>query len=128
MPTASSISNNVLCDGFATRERIEREFCVGCSASSYLASGDKLQRAQSALHVGDVGLEIIESIGDARLDLGRVLPRRAVGGDLVEGGRRHVGGCVEGCRSEDVVSEMSVQFWRRFVDHSAPYLMRTRTC
>lgn len=38
-------------------------------ASSYLTSSDELQSAESASHVGDVGLEIMESIGNASLNL-----------------------------------------------------------
>lgn len=80
------------------------------SASSYLASGDELERAQRAPHVGDVGLEVVERIGDARLDLGRVLPRGAIGSDLVQGRRRHVGDFVEGVRGAIVVVEERAKF------------------
>jgi hypothetical protein len=72
---------------------------------SYLARRDELQWSQRTLHVGDVGLEVVERIGDAGLDLRRRLPRRAVGGDLVEGGRRHDGGLWSGGRSRSVVME-----------------------
>lgn len=58
---------------------------------SYLAGGDELQRAQSDLEVGSVGLEVVESTSDAGLELRGVLPRRAVGSDLVQGGGRHLG-------------------------------------
>ena len=65
-----------------------------CVFSSYLASRHELQRTQSALHVRDVGLELIQGGGDVGLDLGWFLPRRAVGGDLVERLLRHRGGDV----------------------------------
>jgi len=54
--------------------------------SSYLAGRDELQRPESAAHVWDVGLELLECSCDLSLDLGRVLPRWAVGSDLVERG------------------------------------------
>ena len=53
-------------------------------SSSYLASRHELKRSKRAPHVWDVGLKVVESISDARLDLGRVLPRWAVGSDLVQ--------------------------------------------
>ena len=56
---------------------------------SYLASGDELQRPQRTAHVWDIGLKVVERIGDVGLDLRGVLTRRAVGRDLVEGGGRH---------------------------------------
>jgi hypothetical protein len=59
------------------------------SSCSYLASGDELQWSQRALQVGDVGLEVVEGIGDAGLDLRGRLPRWAVRSDLVERGRTH---------------------------------------
>jgi hypothetical protein len=66
------------------------------NGSSYLASGDKLQRAQRALHVGDVVLEVLKGIVDGRLDFRGRRARRAVGGDLGElrhdGGLSRVGG------------------------------------
>lgn len=61
---------------------------VSCS---HLASRDKLQRSQGNLEVGSVGLEIVESLSNLLLKLGRVLPRRAVGGDLVQGLGAHLG-------------------------------------
>ena len=68
--------------------------------SSYLASGHELQGTQGALHVRDVGLELIESGRDVLLDLGGLGPRWGVGRDLVERlrGRHLVGdvGWVEG--------------------------------
>jgi len=61
---------------------------------SYLAGGDELERTKRAAHVGDVLLELIESVGDVGLDLRWVLARRAVARDLVECGRRHGCDCV----------------------------------
>jgi hypothetical protein len=55
-----------------------------------LTSRDKLKRSQSNLQVGSVGLEIEESLSNVLLKLGRVLPRRAVGGDLVQGLAAHL--------------------------------------
>lgn len=68
-----------------------------------------MQRAQRALHVGDVGLEVVESVSNARLDLRGVLPRRAVGSNLVQRRRRHIGGFVEAYRCSVVVS-LKVEF------------------
>ena len=59
-------------------------FYAGSSASSYLTSRNELQRSQRAPHVWDVGLQVVESVGYARLDLGRILPRRAVWRDFVQ--------------------------------------------
>jgi len=53
-----------------------------------LASRDELKRSQGRLEVRDVGLEFIEGSRDAGFQLGWVLPRRAVVGDLVEGFQR----------------------------------------
>lgn len=66
---------------------------LGCwrVSCSYLAGGDELQRPQGAAHVRDVGLELVDGIGDAGLNLAGVGARRRVGGDLVKGGGRH--GC-----------------------------------
>ena len=64
--------------------------------SSYLAGRHKLERAESALHVWDVRLEVVESIGDAGLDLRGRLPRWAVWRNLVQGGGRHDVDVVEG--------------------------------
>lgn len=58
---------------------------------SYLAGRDELQRSESDLEIGSVGLEIVQSTSNAGLQLGGVLPRRAVVGDLVQGGGRHLG-------------------------------------
>lgn len=58
--------------------------------SSHLTSGDELQRSQGNLEVGSVGLEVVESLSNVLLKLGRVLPRRAVGGDLVQGLAAHL--------------------------------------
>jgi len=68
------------------------------SAASYLTGRDELQRAESDLEVGSVGLEIVESASNAGLQLGGVLAGRAVHRDLVELGGTHVGGWVD-CRS-----------------------------
>lgn len=62
-----------------------------CAGSSYLAGGHELERTQRRLHVRDVLLEVVESIGNAGLDLGGALPRGAVGSDLVQGGRHGCG-------------------------------------
>lgn len=55
--------------------------------SSHLSCVDELQRSEGDLQIGSVGLEIVQSTGDVLLQLGGVLPRRAVGGDLVQRGR-----------------------------------------
>jgi hypothetical protein len=90
---------------------VARERIAGWVGASYLAGRDELQRAQRALQVGHIVLEVsqrlrrvskpaqlrdsrITCVGDAGLDLGGVLPRRAVGGDLVQR-VGHVGGDVE---------------------------------
>lgn len=57
------------------------------SMVSHLSCRDELQRPQGDLQIGSVGLEIVQSTGDALLQLGGVLPRRAVGCDLVRRGR-----------------------------------------
>ncbi len=62
-------------------------------ANSHLTGRDELQRAEGDLEVGSVGLEFVQSAGDALLELRGVLAARAVGRDLVEGRRAHVGGC-----------------------------------
>ena len=77
------------------------------SASSYLAGRDELQRAQSALHVGDVVLEVLEGIVDGRLDFRGRGPRRAVGGNLGE--LRHDGGGVEMWCRLSIVEEVAVE-------------------
>lgn len=51
-------------------------------ASSYLASGHELQRAQRAPQVGDVVLEVLKGIVDGDLNLRRRGAGRAVGSDL----------------------------------------------
>lgn len=60
--------------------------------SSYLASSDELERAQRSAQVGNVGLEIVQSVGNAGLDLRRGGPRGAVGSDLVDCGTGHLDG------------------------------------
>ena len=91
-----------------------RERIVNVFGSSYLASRDKLQRAQRSLQVRDIVLEVSQRLsrilvlrpplrtiermtcaGDAGLDLRRVLPGRAVGRDLVQ----RVGGHFDGLMS-----------------------------
>lgn len=54
------------------------------SAGSHLSGRDELQRPQRDLEIGGVGLEVVQGASDVGLQLGRVLPRRAVGGDLVD--------------------------------------------
>ena len=61
---------------------------VICSWHSHLAGGDELQRSEGDLEISSVGLEIVESLSNVLLELGGVLPRGAVGGDLVDG--RHL--------------------------------------
>ena len=118
----SKYGMNIWYDCFKRRRVVgirEAGCCARGKVSSYLAGGDELERSQRALHVRDVGLEVVESIGDARLDLGGVLPRRAVGSDLVQGGRRHFGGSVGGCRCVSSVSFAKWRFrfcWRKNVD------------
>lgn len=63
--------------------------------SSYLAGGDELQRPQSSAHVGDVGLELVQSGGNVGLDLIGLGPRWAVGRDLVECLLRHAGRLIQ---------------------------------
>ena len=62
--------------------------------SSYLTCRHELKGTQSALHVGDVGLELIQRRSDVGLDLGWLRPRGAVGRDLIERLLRHPGGDV----------------------------------
>lgn len=57
---------------------------------SHLAGRDELQRTQGDLEVGSVGLEVEESLSNVLLKLRGVLPRRAVGGDLVQGLAAHL--------------------------------------
>ena len=61
---------------------------------SHLSRRDELQRPEGDLEIGSVGLEIVQSTGNALLQLGGVLPRGAVGGDLVQGGRHGCGFCL----------------------------------
>ena len=72
--------------------RMQRVHAAGEWLSSYLAGGDELERPKGGLHVRDVGLELVESSGDAALDLIGLGPRGGVGRDLVEGGLRHLDG------------------------------------
>lgn len=64
-----------------------------CSWYSHLAGRDELKRSQSNLQVGSVGLEIVESLSNVLLELRRAGPRRAVGGDLVQGLGAHLDLC-----------------------------------
>lgn len=74
---------------FSKRD-LSSEFFV--SWYSHLTGRDDLQRSQGNLEVGGVGLEVEESLSDAGLKLGGVLPRRAVGSDLVKGLGAHFDG------------------------------------
>ena len=56
---------------------------------SYFSSRDELEWSESRLEVWDVGLKFVESSCDRGFEFGRVLLRRAVGSDLVEGWLRH---------------------------------------
>lgn len=51
---------------------------------SHLSGGDELQRSEGNLQVGSVRLEIVQSASNAGLQLGRVVARGAVGGNLVD--------------------------------------------
>lgn len=53
---------------------------------AHLSRGHKLQWPERGLHVWDVGLQIVEGVGDVGLELGWTLARRAGRCDLVEGG------------------------------------------
>ena len=53
---------------------------------AYLASRDKLQRPQGSLQIGGVGFKVGQSGRQRGLELRRMLPRRAIGGNLVEAG------------------------------------------
>ena len=78
-------------------------FCFSCSWCSHLTGRDELQRSQGNLEVGGVGLEVVESLGDARLELGGVLPRGAVGSDLVQGLGAHFDGWCDYVIDDDEV-------------------------
>lgn len=79
---------------FLCGNRISRNEYLGfgCSRYSHLTSRDDLERSEGDLEIGGVGLEVEESLSDARLELGRVLPRGAVGSDLVKGLGAHFDG------------------------------------
>ncbi len=66
---------------------------VAASVYSHLTGRDELQRPEGDLEIGSVGLELVESSGNAALQLRRVLAGRAVRRDLVERRGTHVGGC-----------------------------------
>lgn len=83
--------NSGLCSSSWQRHVCDRRCLTGLGHDiSYLSRAHELQRPEGALHVRDVGLELIQGSCDVGLDLGRVLPRRAVGRDLVEGLLRHL--------------------------------------
>lgn len=84
-------------------------------SSPYLAGRHELQRPQGTAHVWDVGLELVQRICDAGLDLRGVLARRAVAGDFVKSGG-HGEGCavdVRWCRRKVgcLTSRCSKVFW-----------------
>jgi hypothetical protein len=82
-----------LCGNRISRRNEHLGFCLFvCSRYSHLTSRDDLERSESDLEIGGVGLEVEESLGDARLELGGVLPRGAVGSDLVKGLGAHFDG------------------------------------
>lgn len=60
------------------------------SSDSHLAGRDNLQRAEGGLEVGSVALKVIKSLSNGLLELRGVLPRGAVGGDLVQGLGAHL--------------------------------------
>ena len=62
---------------------------------SYLSRTDEVQWPQGSAHVRDIGLEVIEGIGDICLDLGGLLPRWAVRRDLVQSSGRHGDGLAQ---------------------------------
>ena len=70
-------------------ERNPAKYSFLRSRVSHLTGRDDLQRAQSDLEVGGVGLEVVESLSNVLLKLRGVLPRGAVGGDLVQGLAAH---------------------------------------
>lgn len=61
---------------------------------AYLSCRNELKRSESSLEIGGVGLEVIESTGNAGLELRGILTGWARGRDLVEG--THDCGCREG--------------------------------
>ena len=93
-----SIGESLPClgrQGGELRELVERY--------AYLTSGNELQRPQRGLHVGDVGLQVIEGVCNARLELGWFLPRRARCCDFVEGSHDCGPGVCSFLRIEEVV-------------------------
>lgn len=78
------------CIVFFWEQDLERIYSLRFCSCSHLAGRDELQRSQGNLEVGSVGLEIVESLSNVLLKLGGVLPRRAVGGDLVQGLGAHL--------------------------------------
>ena len=77
--------------GLSISRHLCESFLADSSGISHLAGRDELQRAEGDLEVGGVALEVVQSLGDALLELGGVGPRGAVGGDLVQRGA-HFGG------------------------------------
>ena len=68
---------------FSSNEPIERS--TRATAKSYLTSRGKLQGPKRSLQIRRVILQIEQSTGDRGLHVGRVLPRRRVECDLVDG-------------------------------------------
>ena len=53
--------------------KLEDEGITG-EKEAHLAGRNELQRPECALHVRDVGLQIVEGVCDAAFELGRLLP------------------------------------------------------
>lgn len=68
---------------------------------SYLASRDKLQRSQGGPQILGIALQVEESASDSSLQLGGVLPRRRIGGDLVDGSHD--------CRQSDKIADCAAR-------------------
>lgn len=83
-----------------------RSAVVWFSSHSHLTSVDKLQRSQGNLEVGSVVLEIEQSLSNVLLKLGGVLPRGAVGGDLVDGAHLVCGDAQQGGWMSEIVAEV----------------------
>lgn len=81
-----------LCGNRISRRNEHLGFYIYSSRYSHLTGRDELQRSEGDLEIGGVGLEVEESLGDARFELGGVLPRGAVGSDLVKGLGAHFDG------------------------------------
>lgn len=85
-------------------------FFLGSSSHSHLTSRDDLQRSQGNLEVGSVALEVEQSLSNVLLKLRGVLPRGAVGGDLVDGAHLDCG-CSNGGLDELIVIVENSRFW-----------------